>query len=498
MSESSKNYLQINRGGVSDPTPESFPPVVDRVGQHPDAFKADLGAYATTRTTLQWADACNLRCDGCYAKPYLPHGRSLPLAVKNPRKNSYPDHSDHIAAHGEQLADVYYLGLEPTMFPEQTRNMLTADRARGLGAVAATNGSNGIEAFESSFGEAIKSGQLSRINVSLDSINPTLHDKLRGRKGACNLTLETIKYCIERNYPLQVTMTVWADNYSSTIESIEELYRMGVRGFVFHEGSLEGANDHKAANVVRVDPLAWRILVGKLHDLKIKYGSNEEDPLEHFVFPYIYFTEDELRSGVIGDDTLTNQYLEHTDKLARGEESNLPFIACPAVDVPQVYVFGNDGKFGAGAVSLCNMHTIQTKTYLGDYNPATKRFETETDPEKNQLSLMAKSEHLCPAQPGVMRDGNKSDRYETPSGALYHACRYISSNQFPGANNGFGKEYGSIADKYYDSLMFSRSIADKDQKDALERIHGSPIDYFAKMRLIGHVMNRVPLDDFYD
>lgn len=440
-------YVQINAGGVAKPVSEDFPPVTQRVGQNPDPYKGDFTKYGTLRTTVQWMDSCNLRCPGCYARPYLPQGKSLNIIDNSRKTTPVSDFRDQLAAHGDQLKEVYFLGLEPTLAPGRTAEMMRGVHADGMTSVASTNGAYHPDVFDATFREGLETGQLHRINMSLDSMDETIHNRLRGRRYAYAKTLETIRHAVETGVPLQITMTVWADNYHTVLDSVEQLYDMGARGFVFHEGSLEGAPDHKDTITRRISPLAWRALTAKLEILKERYS--EKSDTQHFLFPYIYFTEAELRAGVIGDENLTEQYLDHVAKLERGEDSNLPFVACPAVDVPQVYLFGNDGPDSQGAISLCNMHTIQTGTYLAHYDPTTQRFITVDDPAQNQMQQMASSPNLCPARPGVIRDGNPSDKYETEAGDIFHACRYISSNQFPFADKTFGLDaYDTFAEYY--------------------------------------------------
>lgn len=443
----SSDYLQINHGGVIHPERDDFPPVLTRVNQSPDPYLATLDEYRPTRTTLQESDNCQLRCSGCYAKPYLPHAADE-QRVDNGRKVApMSSVNEQIAAHGPQLEEVYLLGLEPTLQPERSSQILADARSIGLKAVAATNAATSPERFDATFGEAVETGQLHRINISLDSIDPSIHNNLRGRAFAFEKTSRVIIHAIEKGMPVQVTTTVWADNYHTIIDTVKELYKWGVRGFAFHEGSLEGVPDHKENGVRRIEPYAWRALVAQLEKLKIQYEKDGE--LEHFVFPYIYFTEAELRSGVIGDDDLTDQYLDHVARMKKQEDTNLPFIACPGVDVPQVYVFSNDGKESQGTASLCNMHTIGSGAVLADFNQETLQFEVEQDPARNQIEQMSASPHLCPALPYITRAENPNDETATPEGSLYHACRYISRNQMPTDQVGLGGGAYAIISEYY-------------------------------------------------
>jgi len=386
----------------------------------------------------------------------LPHG-SDPHGVEGLHAE-LDEVIQQIDAHGTALKHLYLLGLEPTLNPEVASGILDYANRRGISAVAASNAYGGIDNFLKSFETAVDRGQLSRINVSIDSMNSRIHDALRGQDGALRRTLDTIKKAIEMNYPIQITMTVWAENYHTIIESVRALYDLGVRGFAFHEGSLESVQNWRSLTSNRISPLAWRALVSKLEVLKAEFSRDSS--MQHFIFPYIYFTEHELRTGIIGDDDLTGQYLQHLDDLEAGRSSELPFNACPGVDVPQVYVFSHFGSDRNSVVSLCNMHTIGTGAYFASFDESEGKFKVVEDPDRNQRASMARDVNLCPARPYVERDSTTSCSDKKTyliggGGSLYHACRYISSEQFSDPERDFGSHYYEDFRFYYQLRFFT-------------------------------------------
>jgi hypothetical protein len=285
--------------------------------------------------------------------------------------------------------------------------------------------------------------------VSLDSMVPAIHNQLRGRPYAHRLTLNTIRHCVARKARFKVQMTVWPRNYTTILDSVRELYDIGVRGFSFHCGSLEGVTDAQAERdgIMHVDPLAWRALCEQL----LAFRDARHDALWHFNVPFLYFTESELREHMIGDDALTDAYLKHVERVERGEPSRKPLHACPALDVPQVYVYGNDGPAARGTVSLCNIHNPEGAGAYADYDPGQRRWRVRTDPRHNQMQRMVDSPHLCPAL--THATGAASDRVQTEAGPLYHACRYIASNQMDVSRGAFG------AHVYEDALAFYGQVA---------------------------------------
>lgn len=434
-----------DRRGVRRPESDGFPPAVERVTQHPDPFSPPTaGEREILRVTYQGDDRCQLRCPGCYTAPRL----TIPLAEVRAAggrvRVPWDDFTGQVEALGDGLQDFYLLGAEPTMDPGGSAAKLAWAADRGLPVMACTNGAVSIDRFEATFGDALDSGAMYKVIVSLDSMVPEVNNRLRGRPWAHERTVEVIRHCVARGAPVKVQATVWAQNYPHVLESARQLYDAGVRGFAFHCGTLDGAGeDPEAAGLVTVDPLAWRALVSRL--LRFR---DEHDGLWHFNVPWLYFTEDELREHAIGDDALADAYLEHAARIEAGEPSVKPVHACPALDVPQVYLYGNGGPDWRGSLSACNLHNPPGADTFAEYDPGTRQFQVIQDPERNQLAHMAASPHLCPATStsALRRD---SDRVPTEAGYLYVACRYIGSNQMPGDRDRFGDALYADAVGYY-------------------------------------------------
>jgi hypothetical protein len=177
---------------------------------------------------------------------------------------------------------------------------------------------------------------------------------------------------------------------------------------------------------------------------------------------------------VIGDDRLSDAYVAHVAALEAGQDSTKPFHACPSLDVPQVYVFGNGGPEGNGTVSLCNVHSPDGEAAYADYDPAIRRWRVVQDPARNQMQRMVDSPHLCPAMPGAT-GGRGSDRVATACGDLFHACRYLGCNQVQVDQHQFGQQV------YDDAVTFYRAVAVGEATLAGSR-HPEP--YLARVRRI--------------
>jgi pyruvate-formate lyase-activating enzyme len=461
-----------DRVGIVDPAPGDLPPVLLRVSQQPRPYEpAHLDEREILRATYQGDDRCQLRCPGCYTGERLERPSLAPSAPGARVRVPWEDFTGHLRGLGPGLQDFYLLGAEPTMDPEGSAEKLAWAAEAGLSVMSITNGAVSPARFDRTFGGALAAGDLYKLIVSLDSVDPEVNNALRGSPVAFDRTMATIRRAVAAGAPVKVQVTVWPRNYPTVLETVDRLWSEGVRGFAFHCGSVEGVPDFLARDLDHVDPLAWRTLCERLAEFR----DTHRDELLHFNFPLLYFTERELRGSVIGDEELTDAYLTHVAALEAGVPSTKPFHACPAMDVPQVYVYANDGPAGRGTVSLCNVHSPDGDAAFADYDPETGRWAVVQDPARNQMQRMADSPHLCPAMP-FATGGRGSDRVETEAGDLYHACRYLGCNQ---VSTDFG-QFGRAA--YEDAVEFYRAVEVLRQAVAAAGTGGEP--HLARVRRV--------------
>jgi len=461
-----------DRTGIHDPAPDELPCVTDRVDQHPDPYvPALLDQREILRVTYQGDDRCQLRCPGCYTGERLARPGAAGRSWHDVRlQTPFDDFTGQVQGLGQGLQDFYLLGAEPTMDPEESARQLAWAVDHDLSIMSITNGAVSADRFDRTFGAVADSGDLYKLIISLDSIDPEINNVLRGTSFAFERTIATIRRCVERGVPVKVQTTVWPRNYPTIMDTIEALWELGVRGFGFHGGSVEGVPGFLARGLDHVDPLAWRALCERFYEFRAAHQAE----LAHFNFPVLYFSEAELRASVIGDDRLSDAYLAHVTALEAGQDSIKPFHACPSLDIPQVYVFGNGGPEGNGTVSLCNVHSPDGEAAYADYDPATQRWLVVQDPARNQMQQMVDSPHLCPAMPGAT-GGRSSDRVATERGDLFHACRYLGCNQVQVDQHQFGPQV------YDDAVAFYRAVAVGEAALAGGR---DPEPYLARVRRI--------------
>jgi pyruvate-formate lyase-activating enzyme len=454
-----------DRFGIKRPQPGEFPPVTERVNQSPDPYHpTHLDEREILRVTYQGDDRCQLACPGCYTGQRLDSHPASAAPAERRVQVPFDEFADHMAALGTGLQEFFLLGAEPTMDPETSESMLRWSTEKGLTVTAITNGAVSPARFDRTFGRALAAGELYKLSVSLDSIDPAVNNRLRGKPFAHQRALETIRRCVERDLPVKVQITVWPLNYPSVLDTVQELYDLGVRAFAFHCGSVEGVAEFLRHGLDHVDPLAWRALCARLY----AFRNAHLDELWHFNFPLLYFTVDELREQVIGDDKLTDSYLAHVNRLERGERTTKPCHACPALDVPQVYVFANDGPDSRGAVSICNVHSADPDTAYAWYEPGSRRFSVVADPARNQMQAMIDSPHLCPAM-AQATGGRRSDRVPTECGDLFHACRYLGSNQLPVDEVRFSEKYDQAVE-FYRAIAIAEAAHDSTAEPYLARV----------------------------
>lgn len=454
-----------DRFGIKRPRRGELPPVADRVTQSPDPYHpAFLDEREVLRVTYQGDDRCQLACPGCYTGQRLDaHPASTTDAERRVRV-PFEEFTEHLAALGPGLQEFFLLGAEPTMDPETSDAMLRWSSDRGLTVTAITNGAVAPRRFDRTFGRALEADDLYKLSISLDSTDAATNNRLRGRPFAHERALATIRRCVEQGAPVKVQITVWPLNYPTILDTVRDLYDLGVRAFAFHCGSLEGVAEFLRNGLDHIDPLAWRALCARLY----AFRDDHFDELWHFNFPLLYFAPDELRDQVIGDPALTDAYLQHVDRLERGEATAKPCHACPALDVPQVYVFANDGPESRGTVSICNVHSADPQIAYAEYQPQSRRFAVVADPARNQMQAMIDSPHLCPAMDRAT-GGRRSDRAQTECGDLFHACRYLGANQVPVDERRFYDTYDEAVD-FYRAIALAEAAYDSAAEPYLARV----------------------------
>ncbi len=169
---------------------------------------------------------CNLCCRHCWITPTFVNGKPDPgdcidlNLFKTAVREALP----------LGLQSVKLTGGEPMIHP-QFREIALFLKQEGLQSDMETNGTC-IDADIAYFMKY--EADINFISISLDSIDPTKHDKLRGRTGAFENTLNGIKYLVDVGYKPQIIMALHRSNIGELDEMVELASKLGAGSVKFN------------------------------------------------------------------------------------------------------------------------------------------------------------------------------------------------------------------------------------------------------------------------
>lgn len=163
-------------------------------------------AEAPYLIALNLTERCNLACDHCYLDAkILKEGASDELSTSEIKTLL-----DDIATVGSE-AMVVLTGGEP-LLRKDIAELAEHASSKGLMVVV---GTNGVLLKPERIAQLQKAG-VAGVGVSVDSLNPDLHDSFRGRKGAWSKTMTAIDACVAAEMPFQI-------HFSATDETADEI-----------------------------------------------------------------------------------------------------------------------------------------------------------------------------------------------------------------------------------------------------------------------------------
>ncbi|MBI4279398.1 MAG: radical SAM protein [Armatimonadetes bacterium] len=160
---------------------------------------------------------CNLRCPHCYlaagvaATHELTTLEALGLI-------------DQMAAAGTEM--LVLSGGEP-LLREDVFDLARHASDRGIMVVLGTSG----VLIDETRARQIASSGIAGVAVSLDSLDPKIHDAFRGMEGAWSLAVDGIDRCLEHGIPVLVQITVMKKNVREIPAVADFSARKGVLGF---------------------------------------------------------------------------------------------------------------------------------------------------------------------------------------------------------------------------------------------------------------------------
>jgi len=97
-------------------------------------------------------------------------------------------------------------------------------------------GSNGT-LFTSDIVRRLKASGIVRAGISLDSIDPLVHDAFRRQAGAWQATVNAMRICKEEGLDFQVHTTVTKQNFNSVVDITDFAIKLGARAHHVFFGS---------------------------------------------------------------------------------------------------------------------------------------------------------------------------------------------------------------------------------------------------------------------
>ncbi len=217
---------------------------------------------------------CNLRCGHCYmdaveltSPPSLSlssdplHCSSATMGIPSVGVEEGFRLIDDIASVNPETILVL-TGGEPLLYPH---TLDFAGYASGKGLLVVV-GTNGILLDEPMIKRLMVSG-VSGVGLSLDSLDPSIHDAFRGYPGAWQGAIEAIKRCRRQGLPFQIHNSVMSFNWRKVPQMIEFAYLHGARVVNFFFMVCTGRGER----LTDITPEQYEEVLSVLIDLQERY-----------------------------------------------------------------------------------------------------------------------------------------------------------------------------------------------------------------------------------
>lgn len=168
---------------------------------------------------------------------------------------------DEIAAVNPE-AILVLTGGEPLLYPH-TLDFAGYASKKGLMVVV---GTNGLLLDDPMVKRLVKSG-VSGVGVSLDSIDPSIHDAFRGYPGAWRRAVEALERCRRHGLPFQIHHSVLSFNWGDVWEMVEFAHHQGARVVNFFFMVCTGRGER----LTDITPEQYEEVLSTLIDLEGRY-----------------------------------------------------------------------------------------------------------------------------------------------------------------------------------------------------------------------------------
>jgi len=168
---------------------------------------------------------CNLACTHCYLPAIARRERSEPASPSELTTQEALTIIDQIGLINPEVM-LILSGGEP-LLRDDIFELSAYAAGKGMMVVL---GSNGV-LIDKPVARSMKQSGVSGISISLDSIDPELHDTVRSCPGAWKRTVAAIRHCVNEGLSVQINTVVTSKNYDKIPEMIDYSKSLGATVF---------------------------------------------------------------------------------------------------------------------------------------------------------------------------------------------------------------------------------------------------------------------------
>ena len=188
------------------------PRLIEKLKSFYDYVKKNNGQIGTKQRgiDINYNNACNLRCEYCFTKaPKGEHAKEeLPV-----------DLIADIANQADELGIFEFdlQGGELLLRPDKLFEVLEAIQPERFYLYLTTNG----YFLDETMAKRLAKVKVGRVSVSIDSMDETTHDRIRGRKGSWKSAMEALKHV--KNAGMDPYLNITVGHYNAFSEDVEML-----------------------------------------------------------------------------------------------------------------------------------------------------------------------------------------------------------------------------------------------------------------------------------
>ena len=159
---------------------------------------------------LNFNNACNLRCKYCFTNS--PKGDGVKEKLSLSKIKDISDQADELG-----FVEFDLQGGELLLWKDEIMDVLDAIQPERFYLYFTTNGWH----MTPKIAKELAKHKVSRVSVSLDSIDPKIHDEMRGKKESWARAMEALKYVQEAGMDPYLNVTV--GHYNAKSEDLKQL-----------------------------------------------------------------------------------------------------------------------------------------------------------------------------------------------------------------------------------------------------------------------------------